>query len=118
LTVGSPFRECPRCRAPVSRPSTNEWTLLGPGEKAYWLADRFAKYLALGLLPALAYWAFAVRAGKGQPRILLVLLAGGPIFGLGFGLSSALHDIRRSRARMADPMYRARLMEFGRRSKR
>jgi len=115
LSVGSPFQECSKCRTQVSRPSTNEWALLGSGEKTYWLCDRIAPFLLLGLAPALAYWALVIRDGTGDTRVLIALLSGGPLLLLFFPLSGALHAIRRSRARMADPMYRARLIEFGRR---
>jgi hypothetical protein len=116
LSVGRPFEECPKCRSYVSRPSTKEWDLLGPLEKAYWLADRVAPYLLVGLVPALAYWALAFRSGDGELRVLLGLLALGPILVAFFPLPGALQAIRRSRARMADPMYRARLVDFERRT--
>lgn len=115
-TVGRPFEECPKCRAFVGRPSTNEWDLLKSGGRALWIAELVAPFLALGLVPALAYWALAFRDGKGNLSILVALLFAGPAVVLVMPLSHALRAIRRSRARMADPMYRARLIEFGRRT--
>jgi hypothetical protein len=116
VTVGRPFEECPKCRAFVGRPSTNEWDLLGPGGKILWFAELLAPFLALGLVPALAYWALAFRDGSGDQRILVALLCASPAVILMLPLAHALRAIRRSRARMADPMYRARLIEFGRRT--
>jgi hypothetical protein len=115
LAVGQPFEACPKCRTYVTRPATNEWDLLGPGEKLYWLVEQGAPFLAFGLLPALAYWTVTSRAGSGDLRLLLALLVAGPVLVLFFPLAGALHTIRRSRARMADPMYRARMVEFARR---
>lgn len=115
LAVGRPFEECPKCRTPVGRPSTNEWDLLGPGEKLFWLAARSALSIVIGLVPALAYGTLAYEGGAGDLRILLALALAGPALVLFFPLSGALHAIRRSRARMADPMYRARMVEFARR---
>jgi hypothetical protein len=116
VSVGRPFEECPRCRALAARPATNEWDLLGPGEKAYWLADRVAPFFVLGLVPALGYWMFAFREGSGELPMLVALLCAGPILAGMLPLSTALQSIRRSRGRMADPMYRARLIEFSRRA--
>lgn len=115
-TVGPPFEECSKCHALVSRPFTNEWDLLGPGRKALCIVDRVAPFVVLGLVPGLAYWAFAFREGRDDPNLLLALLCAGPVLVALLPLSAALRAIRRSRARMADPMYRARLIEFGRRA--
>jgi len=115
LAVGCPFLECPRCHAYAERPATNEWALLGPGERAFWLADRLAPFLVVGLVPALAYWALVLRDGRGDPRTWIALLCAGPFLVACLPLSSALGIIRRSRTRMGDPMYRARLIEFSRR---
>ena len=112
LTIGRPFEECPKCRTLVNRPATHEWDLLGAGRKAYWVADRLARYLAYGLVPALAYWAVFFRDGAGDKRILLGLLGAGVVLVVLFPLSASLNAIRRSRSRMSDPMYRARLIEF------
>lgn len=117
LAVGRPFEECPKCRTLVERPASKEWDLLGPGEKLYWLVDRSLPFLAIGLVPGLAYWALAFREGSGDLRVLVALLAAGPLLVALFPLPSATSAIRRSRRRMADPMYRARLVEFERRSR-
>jgi hypothetical protein len=95
---------------------------LGPGEKAVWLVSRIAPFLVLGLVPALAYWAFASGGlsgglggeASGEARTLLALACAGPILLAFLPFSGALQAIRRSHARMADPMYRARLIEFSR----
>lgn len=116
LTVGRPFEECAKCRTLVSRPATNEWDLLGAAGKTAWIVDRMAPLFVLGLVPAGAYWALGPRDGAEGTRTLLVLLCAGPALMGGLALSLARRAIRRSRARMADPMYRARLVEFGRRA--
>jgi len=114
LNVGSPFQECPKCRSHVSRPATNEWALLGAGQKVYWLGVRILPFALIGLVPALVYWQTTFRGGDGQLPVLVALLAAGPVLLAYLPLANALHSIRRSRARMADPMYRARLIAFGR----
>ena len=115
LSVGRPFEECPKCRTLVGRPSSNEWDLLGLRGKAYWIVDRLFPFVVLGFAPAAAYWALVLRHGSGDDRMLLALLGAGPLLITSFPLWAARHVIRRSRARMTDPMYRARLVEFGRR---
>lgn len=117
LAVGRPFEECPKCRTLVGRPSSKEWDLLGPGEKLYWLVDRSMPFLVFGLVPGLVYWALAFREGQGDLRVLVALLSAGPLLVALFPLPGATSEIRRSRRRMADPMYRARLVEFERRSR-
>jgi hypothetical protein len=114
VSVASPFRDCPRCGAPVRRPAASEWTLLGPGERAYWFVDRIAPFVVLGLLPALLYWALVVRSGGGDPRLLAALLVLGPLVCAALPVAGARTAVRRSRARMSDPMYRARLLAFER----
>ncbi len=84
------------------------------GEKAYWVADRIAPFLVAGVVPALAYWGLAFNEGSGDRRTLIALLCAGPIFVAFLPISSAMRLVRRSRARMADPMYRARLIAFSR----
>ena len=115
-TVGRPFEECPKCRTLVGRPSSHEWDLLGPGGKVSWIADLSTPFLVVGLVPALAYWVLVFRDGRGDLGVLVTLLCAGLTILALLPLSRALRAIRRSRARMADPMYRARLLEFGRRT--
>ena len=114
--VGRPFEECPRCRTFVQRPATDEWDLLGLGGKCSWILAELAPFLGLGLVPAFAYWALAFRGGRGNPDLLLALACASPLLVTALPLALALRAIRRSRARMTDPMYRARLMEFRRRT--
>ncbi len=116
IDVGRPFEECPRCRVFVERPRCTEWDLLGAGEKAAFLADRLAPFLVLGLVPALAGYALGLRSGAPDLRLVLGLFLGG-LFVLGFfPVANVLHTVRRSRSRMSDPMYRARLVEYGRKA--
>ncbi|HEX6885998.1 MAG TPA: hypothetical protein VF530_21670 [Planctomycetota bacterium] len=114
--VGRPFEDCPRCRAPVERPGASEWDLLGSGRRWLWVLDRIAPFLVLGLLPGVAYAWFVQRPGQGEPYVLGALLAGGPLLAATWPVWRVRVAIRRSRARMADPMYRARLIELGRRA--
>jgi len=114
LAVGRPFEECPRCRTLVARPATNEWDLLEGHRKATWLLDRTVPLVLLALAPAGAYWWTSMRPGSGDVRVLAALVALGLALTL-LGLGPTRSAIRRSRARMSDPMYRARLLEFGRR---
>ena len=115
LTVGSPFEECPKCRALVGRPSTKEWDLLRAGEKLGWFVDRAAPFLVLGIAPGLAYPWLVSPEEHADPWILIALLCAGPLLLGSIALSGTQRIIRRSRSRMADPMYRARLVEFERR---
>lgn len=118
VAVGSPFEQCARCGALVSRPSVNEWDLLGAGAKAYWLADAVGPFVALGLVPALAYLiAGPLAQGTRDPRVLLALALGGPLILGSLRALGVLQVIQRSRRRMGDPMYRARLVEYGRRAR-
>ena len=114
--VGRPFEECRTCRTFVGRPATNEWALMGAGRRALWVVDRVAPYLVIGLVPAALYWALYVRLGEGDARVLMALLAAGPPVLAALPAWTARLAIRRSHARMSDPMYRARLVEFGRRA--
>jgi len=116
LAIGRPFEECPKCRTLVGRPATNEWDLLRPVEKASWLASRVVPFLLAGFLPGAAYWAFAFRSGGGDRLTLLVLLCAVPTLLVLFSLTGGVRAIRRSRTRMADPMYRARLIQFSRKT--
>lgn len=113
-SVGRPFEECQKCRTFVARPATNEWPLMGPFRKVLWLVDRVLPFVVLGLTPGTAYWVLLSSRGNGDRQVLLALAIGVPVVLALSAFWVARHTIRRSRARMADPMYRARLVEFGR----
>jgi hypothetical protein len=110
--IGRVFEECPRCRTLVRRPTVQEWDLLQSREKLWWMIDRVVPPLVLGLVPAGACWA-TKREGDG--RALLLLAVAGLVVGSVAALARVRGAVRRSRRRMADPMYRARLIELGRR---
>ncbi len=115
VAIGSPFQDCPGCGALVSRAPMNEWDFLAVGARARYGFERAAWSLALALLPALLYLVGARLLGRAtDPWILGAALALG-LFGLGIHPAlQGMRSVRRSRRRLADPMYRAKLMQFER----
>jgi hypothetical protein len=111
--IDKPFFECLGCGAFVPRPGANEWDLLPRGERARHVTRATAIALATGVAFGLAYVAFALGQGRGwQPAEALVFVGAGVAVG-GFAVGSRLvAAIQRSRRRLGDPMYRARLIEF------
>lgn len=82
-------------------------------ERPKYSASRAAFALALGLLPALVFALGAIGSGHGVGRLTLLSCASvGLVVGAGVWLARLMGEVRRSRKRVADPMYRARLMEF------
>lgn len=119
VSVDRPFEECPRCRVVVARPGAGEWDLLAPPRRLEWIAERLAPPLVLGAAPGLALLAWQPDDGgarEGWFERPLVVLAIGLVLGLVAGWTRVQGRIRRSRARMNDPMYRARLVAFERRA--
>ena len=112
--IGRPITKCPKCGAWVERSSFNEWDLFSPPEKMRHVGEKGALLVGLGIAPALLYAVAAlVRRGAYDPLVLAALVGVGLLLAIG-GLSARVgRDIRRSRSRMADPIYRAQLVEFG-----
>ena len=71
-------------------------------------------FVAIGLLPAVAHRVFASLTGRPATlQLFLAIAGGGLVLSLsGWVLWSSRH-VRRSQRRMSDPMYRAKLVEFG-----
>lgn len=111
--IGKPFEECSACGDYVPMQGTDEWELMPVTSRLRCLVHTVVTTLMLAIFPGLAYALYTVAADI-ELRVQLVL--GWCAFGLagaaylrGTSLSTA---IRRSRGRLEDPMYRARLIEF------
>jgi hypothetical protein len=115
IRVAPPFEECPRCRALIESPGAREWSVLPPVQRLGWLGSRLAPWATVLALPALAYGALGFHGQPGELRTLLGLSACAALLFLALPVPATLRIIRRSRIRMADPMYCARLVEFERR---
>lgn len=114
LAIGAPFERCSACGGFVVRPLHDEWGLMSPRARLAFLAPGAARALALGLAPALVWGLFVLaRGGERDPLALLLLAALGAGVALGVWLGRVASAVRRSRRRLADPMLRARLVEFG-----
>ena len=113
--IGRPFAECPRCGAYVSRAPFEEWALMGPGTRLGLVASQGTLAFAVGLIPAVALGlAGLVRQGGTGDRLTLVAVAGlGIAAAVAVWLALLSRHVRRSQRRMGDPMYRAKLAEFG-----
>ena len=87
--------------------------MLDPPTKLNFLGRGLIWFLS-GMIPGLLYALVAVLLGRSYLMLgfLVAVSAGGVVAG-GLWLTLASGDIRRSRRRMGDPMYRAKLMEFG-----
>ena len=111
-SIDGPLQPCPRCGGIVLRDGSNEWDLLGSGKKTAIVARRAFAALTIGLIGPLAYLGAAVSSGRDwQPRYALLSLAIGWVLAGSWQASSLLARIRRSRRRMGDPMYLAKLVE-------
>jgi hypothetical protein len=115
VAVGCPFQECPGCGALVPRATVNEWDFLGVGARARFGLERLAWAVSLALLPLLLYLVAARLLGwpSGPWTLGLLLLTGILVLGAPPALHG-LRSVRRSRRRLGDPMYRAKLVEFER----
>jgi hypothetical protein len=111
--IDKPFFEGLGCGAFVARPGANEWDLLPRTQRLRHVTRATAVALVTGVVFGLAYLAFAFGQGAGwRPREALVFVGAGAAVG-GFAVGSRLLSaIQRSRRRLDDPMYRARLIEF------
>ena len=112
-SVGEPLRQCPSCGRVVLRDGVNEWDLLPVSRRAGLVAHHALIAFAVGRCGPVVGWVVARELGRpwgGWDAMLAVAvgLALGRAVRQGFRLSGT---IRRSRSRMADPMYVARLIE-------
>jgi len=112
LSIGTPFLEC-ACGTFAARPPFSEWDMLDPPTKLSFLGRGLVWFLS-GMIPGLLYALTAVVRGRGYSvsAFLIAVAAGALLAGGGWAVRAALH-IRRSRRRMGDPMYRAKLVEYG-----
>jgi hypothetical protein len=114
VAIGSPFQECASCGALVSRAPVNEWDFLDPGSRARYGLEHAVRALTAAALPALLYVGFARFTGR---EVLVWGLVTAALFGVLLAIPFAAHvvaSVRRSRRRLADPMYLAKLMAFER----
>ncbi len=111
--IGPPFAPCPRCGGFVARPPFQEWVLLGALGRMRCLGLPAGIALVTGLIPALGYAGVGLALPHGRDPVWLLIVAGvGLCVSVAIWLASLSRDVRRSQRRMADPMYRAKLVEF------
>lgn len=111
-SIGKPFHTC-ECGALVGRAGANEWDLLRPRAKLAFLGRRFGFAAAAGLVPIVVRLVAAQVGGTPASALeALVWLAAGEVAALAWEGSRLSSAIGRSRRRMSDPMYRARLVEY------
>lgn len=114
VRFGRPFLECPDCGALTPCAAFDEWSLMSASDRARLVGSGAAYALALGLLPALLYALVGILRGAAAPPLHLVLAATiGVALVAGIWAARLSEAIRRSRRRMSDPMYLAKLAEFG-----
>lgn len=112
LSIGTPFIEC-ACGAYAARPPFSEWDMLQPPMKLNFLGRGLVWFLS-GMIPGLLYALGSVFLGKSYLMLAFLIAVGvGALLASGTWFALASLDIRRSRRRMGDPMYRAKLVEFG-----
>ena len=113
--IGKPFVVCSTCDTFVPCEPFNEWDFLDGNAKARLLMVVGLQTLVFGVIPALLYGVADVALrGDYDVRILLLALAAG-LLGVALVRGAAFSaQVARSRRRVADPMYRAKLVEFGR----
>jgi hypothetical protein len=113
-TIGSPFTECTSCGGFAPRPPYDEWAGMSPSVKLGFIGRALTRSLVVGLAPALLYGLFAIVTARGSDRLwLLALAAGGVLIAATVWASLLAQEIRRSSKRLADPMYSAKLVEYG-----
>lgn len=111
--IEKPFAQCGECGTFVARAGAQEWDLLPASTRLGWLARIGAWALLGALLAALALLGSArARGARPSPREAALWLALGAAGAGALSASRLARAIRRSRRRLADPMYRAKLIEF------
>ena len=111
-SIERPLQQCAGCGGFVIRPGATEWDFLKLGEKVGHVARHTFAALTGGLALPLAHAAIEFGAGRAwQPRDLLLWLAAGWALAGTWAGSRLVAKIRRSRRRMRDPMYLAKLVE-------
>ncbi|MFT5051215.1 MAG: hypothetical protein ACI8QZ_002625 [Chlamydiales bacterium] len=113
VTPGKPFEECPGCDARVARGFYSEWDTMSAGVKARNVGHCLFWAVLIGLLTGSTYTLWTMVLGDGADRMQVAIA-----FALGFLVSGSwraywlAEAIQRSRRRMSDPMYTARLVKF------
>lgn len=112
-SIGRPFDECMTCGRLVSRSRFTEWGLMKSSTKLRCLGAAAIGWLGMGVLATLVLALGVVIFGRplDVKNVLtvavVVLVLAGALQGSRFS-----KELNRSRARMSDPMYRAKLIEF------
>jgi hypothetical protein len=111
--IDKPFVECRGCGAFVRRAGVNEWDLLPHAERLRHVGRAARVALLSGLGLGLAQLVFVLGQGRGWRlgEAAIACAVGTLVAGAWLGVRLA-GAIRRSRRRLGDPMYRARLVEF------
>jgi len=113
VTPGKPFDECPSCGARVATGPFSEWDTMPASLKFNNIVNGLRWALLIGLLSGSVYTLWAMIIGDGASRLSVAIA-----FSLGFVVSGSwrgvwlVEAIQRSRRRMSDPMYTARLVKF------
>ena len=114
VRIGRPFLECVDCGTLTPCPAFDEWSLMSARDRLRLVGSGAAYAIALGLLPALLYALVGIVRGSAAPPLHLVLAAAlGVALATGIWAARLADVVRRSRRRMTDPMYLAKLAEFG-----
>jgi hypothetical protein len=115
--IGPPFEECTACGRFIPRPTFNEWALHRTSVRLGLLSRAALRVLLFGALPVLFYAGFNLSGGSPVDPLTALVAA---VLGLGAAAAwvstSTVGQINRSRRRMTDPMYLAKLAEFARSS--
>jgi hypothetical protein len=114
MPIGRPFVICSSCQIVVPCEPFNEWDFIEPNTKMRYLLTVLGQAFVFGLIPGLLYGVVDVIVrGDFDPLILAGALAGGLILVGGLRLAVWSSALRRSQRRVMDPMYQAKIVEFG-----
>jgi len=81
--------------------------------KVQYVSTAVVRSLVFGVVPSVVYTGLDLALGRGLNWKVVALVAVLGVAGTGAWLfARSAEEIRRSRRRMTDPMYRARLIEF------
>ncbi len=113
MALGPPFLECPSCKGFVNHEPFEEWSSMGARKRFTWVGTSLAVAVSLGILPLLACGlADIISRERTSPRTLLFIGGTGLFVALAITYANLHQRIRRSRRRMSDPMYRAKLVKY------
>ena len=119
VSLGSPIWDCPKCKAVIQVTHVNEWDLMEPIVKAWFLGVVVLSgifYYACGgfFVFPLSFWLIAgtERLNANGTAVLEIGLGIGAAAGLGRALYWLCREIRRSHKRMRSELYRRKLTEL------